>query len=290
MPPFRDPSFLKSHIQAILAFYHPQCVDLDYGGYINQLRDDGSVYDRNTKHLVGTCRFVFNYAVGTILFADPRYRDALEHGVRFLQTYHREANGGYAWVLDKQTVVDPTRYCYGHAFVLLALSKAHQAGLELTADIEEVYDLLEIRFWREEDGLYVDEITADWRVVSPYRGQNANMHMCEAVLSAFEATGDERYLERATALARRVCVDLAAQADGLIWEHYTSDWLVDWDYNKDDPRNLFRTYGFVSGHFTEWSKLLLLLERYRPESWMLGRAKSLFGTALGRSWDEQKGE
>lgn len=290
MPPFRDPDFLRSHIRAILEFYHPQCIDHGYGGYINQLRDDGSIYDHNTKHLVGTCRFIFNYAVGAMLFADPRYQDALEHGLRFLQTHHRDhARGGYTWVLDRQTVADPTRHCYGHAFVLLALSTAHRAGIDLAADISEVYDLLEARFWREEDQLYVDEISADWQQVSPYRGQNANMHMCEAMLAAYEATRDERFLDRACTLARRVCVDLAAQADGLIWEHYTSRWTIDWEYNKDDPRNLFRTYGFVSGHFTEWSKLLLLLERHRREDWMLGRAESLFNTALSRSWDAQRG-
>ena len=190
MPPFRDPEFLKSHIQAILRFYHPTCIDRTYGGYINQLRDDGSIFDRNTKHLVGTCRFIFNYAVGTRLFPEEPYREALEHGVDFLQTHHRDkVNGGYAWILEGQTVVDPTRHCYGHAFVLLALATAQRAGLELTAEIDEVYGLLEAKFWREEDELYVDEISPDWREVSPYRGQNANMHMCEALLAAFEATG-----------------------------------------------------------------------------------------------------
>jgi len=290
MPPFRDPTFLKTHIRAILEFYHPQCIDHTYGGYINQLRDDGSIYDCNTKHLVGTCRFIFNYAVGTMLFADQRYQDALEHGIHFLQTHHHDdVRGGYHWILDRQTVIDPTRHCYGHAFVLLALSMAHQAGINLAAEIDKVYELLEAKFWREEDQLYADETSADWHQVSPYRGQNANMHMCEAMLAAFEATRNEVFLDRALLLARRVCVDLASQADGLIWEHYTTSWTIDWDYNKNDPRNLFRTYGFVSGHFTEWSKLLLLLERHRQEGWMLERAKSLFDTALTKSWDERRG-
>lgn len=289
-PDFRNPDFLQTHIHSILEFYHPHCIDHEFGGYINQLRNDGSVFDRTTKHLVGTCRFIFNYSVGAMLFKDPRYLAAAEHGVDFLQTYHRDADaGGYAWMLELQRVTDSTRHCYGHAFVLLALSQAQQAGIDLKREIGEVFELLETRFWREEDGLYVDEISADWAVVSPYRGQNANMHMCEAMLSAFDATGEERFLDRALLLAKRVCQDLAAQADGLIWEHYTSSWRIDWDYNKDDPKNLFRTYGFVVGHFTEWSKLLLILERHRPEPWLLPQAQHLFEVALDKSWDAQRG-
>jgi mannose/cellobiose epimerase-like protein (N-acyl-D-glucosamine 2-epimerase family) len=153
-----------------------------------------------------------------------------------------------------------------------------------------VYELLEERFWEPAARLYADEIAAgDWGAVSPYRGQNANMHLCEALLAAFEATGEQRYLERAHTLARRICVELAAPAQGLVWEHYTTDWSHDWEYNRDDPRNLFRPYGYLPGHFVEWSKLLLILERYRPEEWMLPRARHLFDVALEKSWDDENG-
>lgn len=290
MPEFRNPDFLKRHIRSILDFYHPTCLDRVHGGFINQLRDDGSVYDFEIKHLVGTCRFIFNYAVCASLFDSDEYLEAAAHGVAFLQDAHRDSKrGGYHWILKRREVADDTRHCYGHAFVLLAYATAHKAGLDLSAELAETFDLLERRFWRAEDRLYVDEISADWQVVSPYRGQNANMHMCEAMLSAFKATREERFLDRAYVLAERVCVDLAAQAGGLIWEHYDDAWTVDWIYNQHDPRNLFRPYGFLPGHFTEWSKLLLILERYRPESWLLPRATELFDVAMARSWDAERG-
>ena len=73
---------------------------------------------------------------------------------------------------------------------------------------------MERHFWSEADGLYTDEISPDWQVVSPYRGQNANMHSCEAMLAAFEATGEAKYLDRAETLARRVTLDLAARPGG----------------------------------------------------------------------------
>ncbi|MBV7340025.1 AGE family epimerase/isomerase [Chloroflexi bacterium TSY] len=59
------------------------------------------------------------------------------------------------------------------------------------------------------------------------------------------------------------------------------------EYNKDDPKNLFRPYGYLPSHFTEWAKLLLILERYHPQEWMLVRAQKLFDTALETCWDEE---
>ena len=288
---YRNPEVLREHIRRIIDFYHPACIDTERGGYINQFTDDGTIYDRVTKHLVGTCRFVFNYAVAAERFDSDAYRSAAAHGVAFLQSGHRQSDGGFAWVLGASGVEDGARRAYGHAFVLLAAAMAARVGVAgANTLIGEVYDLLEQRFWEPEARLYADEIAAgDWRAVAPYRGQNANMHLCEAMLAAFETTREARYLDRALTLASRICVELAAPAQGLIWEHYTTGWEHDWQYNRDDPRNLFRPYGYLPGHFAEWAKLLLILERHRPEPWQLPAAVRLFDAAMARSWDEAYG-
>ena len=288
---YRDPEFLRNHIQDIISFYYPISIDNELGGYINQLRDDGSIFDRTTKHLVGTCRFIYNYSLASLVLNESAYQEAAAHGLRFLQEVHRQSDGSFAWILNGREVEDGTRYCYGHAFVFLAAAGATKAGVEgASALVSDVYDQLEARFWEPDASLYVDEIAVDdWHRISPYRGQNANMHMCEAMLSAFEAIGDVKYLDRAHLLAQRICIDLADKADGLIWEHYKTDWTHDWNYNKDNPKSLFKPYGYLPGHFTEWAKLLLILNRYRPESWMLERAYRLFDVALEKSWDHQRG-
>jgi mannose/cellobiose epimerase-like protein (N-acyl-D-glucosamine 2-epimerase family) len=229
--------------------------------------------------------------MASLALEEPAYRDAAAHGLRCLQEMHRQADGGFAWVLHGREVEDGDRHCYGHAFVLLAAAAAAKAGVDgAAAFASEVYELLETRFWEPDAQLYADLIAdGDWNAIDPYRGQNANMHMCEAMLCAYEATSESRYLDRAHLLARRICVDLADKADGLVWEHYRTDWTHDWDYNKDDPQNLFKPYGYLPGHFTEWSKLLLILERHRPEPWQAETAQRLFDTALARSWDEEQG-
>lgn len=174
------------------------------------------------------------------------------------------------------------------AFVLLAYSCGLKAGVdEARAWMDETWQLLEKHFWEAEFGLYRDEADAQFNFTG-YRGQNANMHMCEAMIAAYEASGEQRYLDRALVLAENMTRRQAAKADGLVWEHYDPQWNIDWDYNRDNPKHLFRPWGFQPGHQTEWAKLLMLLDRYAPADWLLPTAQHLFDVAVERSWDAQR--
>lgn len=292
-PDFRAPAFLRGHVLHTMAFYDGRCLDPN-GGFFHFFKDDGTVYDRATRHLVSSTRFVFNHAMAYRRFGRPEWRDATRHGLRFLRDVHRDPRtGGYAWLLRRDgthtEVLDATNHCYGLAFVLLAHAHALMAGVaEARAGLDETFALMEARFWETSHGLYADEATADWQL-APYRGQNANMHACEAMLAAFEATGETRFLARAEALAVSITQRQAALAGGLIWEHYRSDWTPDWDYNRGDRTNIFRPWGYQPGHLTEWAKLLLILERHRPAAWLLPRARELFNTAMDTAWDAEHG-
>ncbi|HEY1771879.1 MAG TPA: AGE family epimerase/isomerase [Gammaproteobacteria bacterium] len=288
-PDFRSPDLLRAQAAKTLAFYHPRCIDSS-GGFFHYFKDDGAIYDRRHRHLVSSTRFVFDYAMAYREFKQPAYLDAVPHGLRYLRGAHRDpASGGYAWTLRDGKTEDRTNHCYGVAFVLLAYSCGHTVGVpEAKTWMDETWALLEARFWDAEAGLYKDEASPDW-AFSGYRGQNANMHMCEAMLAAYEASGESRYLDRAHLLAKNMTQRQAAKADGLVWEHYDQDWNIDWDYNKGDPRHLFRPWGFQPGHQVEWAKLLMILERHRPEPWMLPTARRLFDTSLNKAWDAEYG-
>ena len=287
LPDFRSAEFLIGHLRQIMDFYAPICVNRQDGGYFCSYYDDGTIADRSTQHIVSTTRFVFNFALAAGVLNRPDYLPIAEHGLRQIdEAYRDREHGGYYWVLDGRQPKDDNKQCYGHAFVLLAYATALKAGIPgMREKVEETWDLLEQRFWQPEHRLYAEEFHRDWRPLTAYRGQNCNMHMTEAMLAAFEATGEGRYLDRAATLAKRITMDLAAGAGDLVWEHYRSDWTIDWEYNKDDPRHLFRPYGYQPGHFTEWTKLLMILERYRAEDWMLPRAVRLFETALAKATD-----
>ena len=295
LPDFYQHAFLIEHVERTMEFYHPRCID-PKGGFYHYFSDDGSIYDDKTRHLVSSTRFIFNYTKASIFL--PRstqqkreYVDAARHGIEYLRSHHYNPDtGGYRWILSDDQTIDGTNHCYGLAFVLLAYASALQAGIEQVKPLlDECFELMETHFWDPGAGLYRDEISANWKVVSSYRGQNANMHSCEAMIAAYQATHDDQYLNRALTLAEHICLRQAELTDDMIWEHYHEDWSVDWDYNRDDPKNLFRPWGFQPGHMTEWAKLLIILYEYQGSPWLLRRAKALFDTALERAWDKQYG-
>ena len=292
-PDFRSSDFLRAHIRQAMAFYDPVATDAS-GGMYHFFLDDGTVYDTRTRHLVSATRFVVTHALLYQTTGEARYREGMLHALYFLRTAFLDpATGGYAWLIDwhggRATVLDATRHCYGMAFVMLAYARALEAGVpEARGWLAEAFDTAEQRFWQPAQGLYADEASPDW-VLTAYRGQNANMHACEAMISAFRASGEQRYIARAEQLAQGICQRQAALSDGWVWEHFHEDWSVDWDYNRHDKTNIFRPWGYQPGHLTEWAKLLVQLDALHPAAWHLPRAEALFLAAVERAWDHEHG-
>ena len=288
---YRTREGLRHALRDVLNAYYPDCIDTRFGGYVAQIDErDGSVYDSRTKHLVATARGVNNFSIGVLADGPEWCRYAAEHGLRFLSTVHWDGEeGGYDWLLDGREPTERTRYCYGHAFALLASARAVQAGISgARAELDRAFSVLETRFWEPDHGLYADRASPDWGTVAPYRGANANMHALEALLAAGEATGDGRFFDRAYTVADRFTRDLATDA-GLLWEHYTESWEPEFSYNEDRPRDRFRPPGYQPGHHAEWVKLLCVLAEHGGEEWPVERARELFDAAVDLGWDDEYG-
>ena len=165
LPDFASRAFLLAHVADTMRFYHPRCIDPS-GGFFHFFRDDGTVYDADTRHLVSSARFVFNYAMAWRAFGERDYRDAVGHGIRYLRDAHRNPDsGGYAWVLQGGRAVDAANHCYGLAFVALAYVKALEAGVEEAAGwLDETWQLMERHFWEPAHGLYAG--SQKWRSIS----------------------------------------------------------------------------------------------------------------------------
>jgi mannose/cellobiose epimerase-like protein (N-acyl-D-glucosamine 2-epimerase family) len=300
LPDFRTPEFLRAHARSILAFYDGRCLD-PAGGFFHFYKDDGTVYDTRTRHLVSSARFVVTHAWAAQRFADDEraatWRAHAAHGLRFIDEAHRDDQGRLAWLLSfdngRREVLDGTQRCYGYAFVLLAFATALSAGIpEAAAGVAATFEVLERRFWEPAHGLYANEADERWQL-APYRGQNANMHMVEALLAAHAATGEALYLARATTVAESITHRLAEAHGGLVWEHYTSDWAPDTEFHRGERGDVLRPWGIQPGHLAEWAKLLLALERAMPrldsDNWMQHRARQLFAAAVEHGWDRTHG-
>ncbi|MFC7157534.1 AGE family epimerase/isomerase [Halomarina halobia] len=286
----RDPSRLRDRLVRVLNHYYPDCIDTRFGGYVAQLDErDGHVYDGLTKHLVATCRAIHNFSVG-IKRDGPTYcRATAEHGLHFLRHVHwDETHEGYNWILAGREPRERTRYCYGHAFAVLAAATAVDVGLpSARKELERATSVLDDRFYEPAHGLYADVADPEWEELGAYRGQNANMHACEAMLAAYEATGEKQYLNRAAEIADALVCENTD--NGCLWEHFDETWTPDYEYNWKDPDHQFRPWGYQPGHHVEWTKLLLHLHDHRPQDWLVETATDLFETAVETGWDDEYG-
>jgi mannose/cellobiose epimerase-like protein (N-acyl-D-glucosamine 2-epimerase family) len=286
---FYQKDFLEKHSQDILAFYDDIVID-PAGGYFQNFYDNGELFGKDFKQLVSSTRIVVNYALAGLEFDNEKYLAHAKHGLDYIEQVHwQESDQLYAWTLRDNQPEDMTQQAYGYAFVLLCYAAARKAGLIDNDDkLLELYGLLEKRFFQADYGLYADTIDVAGEL-STYRGQNANMHLCEAMIAAFEATKLPLFLDRAQLIAENICQRQAKLTDGLVWEHFTSEFTIDWDYNRDDPKNLYRPWGFQPGHQTEWAKLLLQLNEHAPADWLVNKAEFLFQQTFDKGWDEQFG-
>ena len=160
------------------------------------LAQDGAVLDSTVQELHTTTRMVHSFALGKIAGVD-NCDEMIDQGMRYLFSHHRDDDhGGFIWALDGDQVHDDRKLAYGHVFTLLAgasaLAVGHPGGAKL---IDEVDAVLDRHFWEEDHGLFCDEWNRDWTPFSTYRGMNANMHGTEALLSAYEVAGREKYLD-----------------------------------------------------------------------------------------------
>lgn len=283
---FQSRGFLEQHIAKTLQFYEPRAVD-PAGGFFHYFLDDGTVYNTTHRHLVSATRFVFNGAMARRHSGRAAVADWARHGLAHLAAF-RLPSGLYAWTVNHGHIEDATVMAYGQAFVLLAKAHAFSVGCATREEVADAFDRMNEAFFKPADQAYADEITPEGTLLD-YRGQNANMHMCEACLAAHEFTGEARYLDRAEMLIERFAFDLASQSGDLVWEHYRADWSVDWDYNKDNPGNIFKPWGFQTGHQTEWAKLLMIAHQFRPNPRWVERAAHLQRAAYRHGWDARHG-
>ena len=260
------------------------------GGF-HELDDDGHPLseDNATRQIHVTTRMVHCATIGSLI-GRPGSDEIVDHGMRHVWEKHRDARlGGYVWGLDDNGVTNGSKQAYGHAFVLLAASSAKLVGHPLADQvIADVTQVIEARFWDDKRGAVHDEYTQDWSRLLPYRGQNANMHMTEALMAAYEATGVRDYLNKAERIAELIILKNAVPLGHRVAEHFDENWVLDRHYEGNE---MFRPSGTTPGHWLEWSRLLyqLWVLGEKRHSWMTSAARELFHQSVELGWDKVHG-
>ncbi len=189
-----------------------------------------------------------------------------------------DENPGWIFSVDPAgSPMDKTRDLYSHAFVLYMLAWLYR----LSGD--KSFLLLADRTLSDIDRIFA---SGDGRgllskVPGPtnLREQNPHMHLFEALLALAEASGEARYLDRATALVDLFDVALADPATGTVREVFDANWKPDRaaGENQVEP-----------GHQLEWAWLLREWERLAGSN-VDQRVGRLVAHAISYGIDREKG-
>ncbi len=178
--------------------------------------------------------------------------DALDQMIRL---YH-ERDGAPGWIFSLHPDGSPAslvRDLYAHAFILYAIAWGYRAsGAPLLVTLADTTLADMDRIFAAPHGGFRDAVPAS----DDIRRQNPHMHLLEALLALFEATGAERYMARAAHLIALATDRFIAADGGALIEDFGHDWqpLDAPGDNRVEP-----------GHLFEWA-------------WLFGEVQRLGGT------------
>lgn len=297
-------AWLTNHAQSLLEFGKGCIVPGRGAGW---LTNNGGLDLTQGVHTWITCRMAHSYAIGALMGVQGAREIAEQAIAALLGPLRDTVNGGwYASIAAQPPVdasgaplvdefgielgVDATKAAYAHAFVVLAGASGVRAGIPGAAELlDQALEVLDTKFYDPSSGLHVDEWNADWSVLSPYRGVNANMHGVEALLAAGDVTGNSDYHDRALRIAQIVALEWAARHEWRIPEHFDEQWGPLLEFNEDRKDDQFKPYGATVGHGIEWARLFLHLDAtFGPGThpWLVEAARELYARAIADGWVE----
>ncbi len=190
------------------------------GGFIERIGQDGTPDRAAPRRLRVQARQIYVFAEASRLGLIEAHALAADGFAAMAERYW-SADGGFIFSCDPEGGAhDPARYAYEQAFVLLAAAALYRLGRNrLVLDwAERTQRFLDERLADPGGGGYFDAPGQD----AP-RGQNPHMHLFEAYLALFEATGDRAWRRRAEAMLALFCAHFL-DPRGAVGEFFTARW------------------------------------------------------------------
>lgn len=262
----RFEAWIKQHALPLWAY---DGFDSSAHVFYERLLPDGSADRQANIRVRVQARQIFVYAMAHHLGWYSDGKSIAEKTIAFVDTHaaHPVAEQGYAHLLDRHfKIIDRKQDLYDHSFFVLAYAWCYRAfgmkaALEKAVALTDYFDHV---FSSEHGGWIEGDYPAG------HRRQNPHMHLLEAFLALYDATGEERWLTKAGEMVR-LCETRFYDPDRkVLLEYFTDNWTV-----------LATGKGEIvePGHMMEWVWLLRWYESraHRPVSHF---ADALFDKAI----------
>jgi mannose-1-phosphate guanylyltransferase/mannose-6-phosphate isomerase len=251
-------------------------VDLVHGGFHEALTFQGRPVDR-PKRLRTVARQLYAFSVAGQMGWQGDAAGLVAHGVEFLRSAPRAANGGWPRAIDAHgKIVDPAEDLYDHACILLSAAHAHRmAHASAMALGAEAWSFIAAHLACKQHGGFRETPGG----AAPRRA-NPHMHLLESCLAWHAATGDSQWLARSAAI-----IDLFTSRffDADTWtlgEYFNDDWSL-----ASGDQGLWTE----PGHHFEWAWLLVEYARAANEPHLVKFARKLYASAVANGLNRATG-
>jgi len=255
------------------------------GGFADGAHSDGRVDFRAPRTLLVQARLAYSFALAhqlaeTAQIPAPWALPAAEDALAAITRQFDLPTGGFAKSVRSSggPPGDPTADFYDHAFVILAAAQMHRAmpDARFSGLMESTMQFLDDALAHPAGGF------AETDRGSPNgRRQNPHMHLLEAQLAAYEATGERSWLERARAI-----VDLFVSR---FFDEQTGSLI---EFMTETLAPLPGVSGTIRepGHHFEWVWLLLDYHGKSCDARALEPAKALYASAFAHGLLREGGD
>lgn len=217
------------------------------GGFTERLHRDGRPDLSAPKRVRVQARQIYVYSHAHLLGLYPEGAMLARRGFEYVQAVAAgpARDGSFVHIIDREgQVLDARRDTYDHAFMLFAFGWLYRAAPaeDVLRALDAAADAIEHILKHPGEGYREDD-----RDRPGPRRQNPHMHLFEAFLSAFAATKEQRFFDRAAAIYDLFALRLYDRDHGALVEFFTGDW-------KPAPGETGRI--IEPGHHFEWVWLL----------------------------------
>lgn len=234
------------HVERALPLWARAGVDAS-GGFYESLDFTGAPVTGQNRRVRVQSRQVYTFTHAALKGWLPEGEAIAARGFqRLVETAcpDRAARGCVHLIDDEGAVVDATRDLYDQAFLLLAASARIVAGDPYADEIaKRTLDFLD-RELASPHGGYLEGDEGGLP-----RRQNPHMHLFEAMMALYAASGNAAHLSRARAVEQLFNARFLDRNHGVLREFFAGDWSLDPDKGAIvEP-----------GHMAEW---VFLLDRF----------------------------
>ena len=235
-------------IEHSLPLWSSEGWDQAAGGFVERLDIEGRADRAAPRRVRVQARQIYCFAKAAELGWYPQGRDIAMKGLEYLLAKAKGPDGraGFVHVLAADgSVLNSLRDTYDQAFALLALATVYRLSLDgqVRAELDSLVEFVD-RELRSPHGGFIEGIPAGLP-----RRQNPHMHLFEAMIAIFDATGDPLYRRRASELYDLFAANLFDPQRQVLGEYFEEDW------SKIEPLSV------EPGHQAEWVWLLKGFER-----------------------------